>query len=1173
MAFRGENTAAGDVAPGSPLLSLLLLLLSLSPRAAGALLEPVGGQLLPYDRLYYSGVRAYFTQEWDRAAEFLERSIATRAELLQVRRGCRDQCEAAAAAGDSARLDSADGSLWDLAVFGLVQRRAECLKFCLEQRVTPSAIPPVSLDIQYEFTHRNPYNYLQVTYYKKSAIEVYGIIITSTQPVGPLRFVLTSSSSSSSLSLLQLGRLEKAVSAAQTFFVSNPSHLEMRNNLEKYRRMKGVREEAFFDREKERHWALYDSAILAEGISDWPRAAEAWRECVNETLAATEECRANCAGEALQPSEEDNQLTGTKGLYERAAGLSLQLLSCRQSCVSLVATRPGRISPIEDFLPSLLEHLHLAEFKAGALQGAVMAARAFLLFYPEDPETLSNLQLYLRTAGGSTQESAQPREDISRYVHRSLLEKKLLYFAMENLGFKFTDPDLWTPESVIPESLHESWRQKEREKEKQMTVASMQVKYNFPLFLNKKTTLSQCSVNVLECPVRGPLTLPGVSVTMDDANLNGTNRVVLDGVLSPEECHTILGLATAAASSGDGYRGRRSPHTPHEKFQGLTVLRALRLSQDGLVSAAEARLLYDIGERVRSLLQSYFRSPSPLYFSFTHLVCRTAVTGDQEGRTDLSHPVHADNCLLEPDTRQCWREPPAFTHRDLSALLYLNDDFEGGDLFFTDRDAKTVTAVVSPQCGRLVGFSSGPVNPHGVSAVTSGRRCALALWFTLDRLHRDMVSRKQCAGLRHRPENHKAMDHTTLHASTQQRHDFSVPSVHHPVVHCKSCAEIRKIINNTDDARKAVADTTLAEIVAGTEVVGRIQMRTRKTLRGHLAKIYAMHWATDSRLLVSASQDGKLIVWDSYTTNKVNAIPLKSSWVMTCAYAPSGNFVACGGLDNMCSIYNLKTREGNVKVSRELAAHTGYLSCCRFLNDNEIVTSSGDTTCALWDIETGTQKTVFMGHTGDCMSLAVSPDFNLFISGACDSSAKLWDVREGTCRQTFTGHESDINAICFFPSGNPFCTSGREWGGGEETPCPFRNYSRVRALTCTSLPELPLLERSGIMGLPFFPNGNAICTGSDDATCKLFDLRADQELIGYSHESIICGITSIAMSRSGRLILAGYDDFNCNIWDTLKAERVGVLSGHDNRVSCIGVTSDGMAACTGSWDSFLKIWN
>jgi len=77
---------------------------------------------------------------------------------------------------------------------------------------------------------------------------------------------------------------------------------------------------------------------------------------------------------------------------------------------------------------------------------------------------------------------------------------------------------------------------------------------------------------------------------------------------------------------------------------------------------------------------------------------------------------------------------------------------------------------------------------------------------------------------------------------------------------------------------------------------------------------------------------------------QIHAIPLRSSWVMTCAYAPSGNFVACGGLDNICSIYSLKTREGNVRVSRELSGHNGYLSCCRFLDDNQIVTSSGDMT-------------------------------------------------------------------------------------------------------------------------------------------------------------------------------------------------------------------------------------
>lgn len=107
----------------------------------------------------------------------------------------------------------------------------------------------------------------------------------------------------------------------------------------------------------------------------------------------------------------------------------------------------------------------------------------------------------------------------------------------------------------------------------------------------------------------------------------------------------------------------------------------------------------------------------------------------------------------------------------------------------------------------------------------------------------------------------------------------------------------------------------------------------------------------------------------------------------------------------------------------------------------------------------------------------------------------------------------------------------------------------------------------------FFPNGDAIGTGSDDASCRLFDLRADRELNQYTHDNILCGITSVGFSASGRLLFAGYDDFNCNVWDTLKGERVGVLAAHDNRVSCLGVSSDGMALCTGSWDSLLKVIN
>lgn len=47
-------------------------------------------------------------------------------------------------------------------------------------------------------------------------------------------------------------------------------------------------------------------------------------------------------------------------------------------------------------------------------------------------------------------------------------------------------------------------------------------------------------------------------------------------------------------------------------------------------------------------------------------------------------------------------------------------------------------------------------------------------------------------------------------------------------------------------------------------------MRLRRTLRGHFGKIYAMCWSKDSQHVVSVSQDGTLLMWDTYTGTKVS---------------------------------------------------------------------------------------------------------------------------------------------------------------------------------------------------------------------------------------------------------------------------------------------------------------
>jgi len=243
---------------------------------------------------------------------------------------------------------------------------------------------------------------------------------------------------------------------------------------------------------------------------------------------------------------------------------------------------------------------------------------------------------------------------------------------------------------------------------------------------------------------------------------------------------------------------------------------------------------------------------------------------------------------------------------------------------------------------------------------------------------------------------------------------------------------------------------------------------------------------------------------------------------MTCAYAPSGNFVACGGLDNICSIYNLRSKEGTVKVARELSAHTGYLSCCRFLNDRQILTSSGDMTCMLWDVDAGVRVLEFNDHSGDVMRyvaisrgasrLLIVPnlDDTVFRSGQIKTSLYLGPATQQQ-RYGISGQAKRYRLLLVM---SPILT-----------PCSTFSLSL----------EQPAIAYTAV-SFRFFPDGNAFATGSDDASCRLFDLRADRELNQYTHDNVLCGITSVAFSVSGRLLFAGYDDFNCNVWDVLKGE-------------------------------------
>lgn len=696
-------------------LRLLTTLLAVAAAASQAEVESEAGwDMAAPDLLFAEGTAAYARRDWAGVVLSMERALRSRAALRALRLRCRTRCAADLPweldPDSSPSLAQASGAaaLHDLRFFGGLLRRAACLRRCLG----PPASHSLSEELELEFRKRSPYNYLQVAYFK-------------------------------------INKLEKAVAAAHTFFVGNPEHVEMRQNLDYYQTMSGVKEADFKDLEAKPHMHEFRLGVRLYSEEQPHEAVAHLEAALREYLVADAECRALCEG----PYDYDgyNYLEYNADLFQAIADHYIQVLSCKQNCVTELASHPSREKPFEDFLPSHYNYLQFAYYNIGNYTQAIECAKTYLLFFPNDEVMNQNLAYYTAMLGEEPARSIGPRESAREYRQRSLLEKELLFFAYDVFGVPFVDPDSWTPEEVIPKRLQEK-QKSERETAVRISQEIGNLMKEIETLVEEKT---KESLDVSRLTREGgPLLYEGISLTMNSKVLNGSQRVVMDGVISADECQELQRLTNAAATSGDGYRGQTSPHTPSEKFYGVTVFKALKLGQEGKVPLQSAHLYYNVTEKVRRVMESYFRLDTPLYFSYSHLVCRTAIEEAQAERKDSSHPVHVDNCILNAEALVCIKEPPAYTFRDYSAILYLNGDFDGGAFYFTELDAKTVTAEVQPQCGRAVGFSSGTENPHGVKAVTRGQRCAIALWFTLDARHseRDRVQADDLVKMLFSPE-------------------------------------------------------------------------------------------------------------------------------------------------------------------------------------------------------------------------------------------------------------------------------------------------------------------------------------------------------------------------------------------------------------------------------------
>lgn len=225
--------------------------------------------------------------------------------------------------------------------------------------------------------------------------------------------------------------------------------------------------------------------------------------------------------------------------------------------------------------------------------------------------------------------------------------------------------------------------------------------------------------------------MSAIDLRQTQANVAGRKRVV-DGVLTPSAATAPITPAEYDAQDfiiiPDFLTAKECDRltTMFDRLHGLVKHRRIGIdfwegrivymSDVAAHNASAAAIMGGFQKRATAMLGEFYALTRPLWTDTVQLNVW------EEGSC---LPPHTDNS--NPDG-----SPHSTPWRDFSSIVYLNEDYEGGELYFTAQDR-----VLKPKRGMLVAFSAGYHHEHGVLKVTRGRRITMPAFYTFDQSRAD----------------------------------------------------------------------------------------------------------------------------------------------------------------------------------------------------------------------------------------------------------------------------------------------------------------------------------------------------------------------------------------------------------------------------------------------------
>ena len=308
-------------------------------------------------------------------------------------------------------------------------------------------------------------------------------------------------------------------------------------------------------------------------------------------------------------------------------------------------------------------------------------------------------------------------------------------------------------------------------------------------------------------------------------------------------------------------------------------------------------------------------------------------------------------------------------------------------------------------------------------------------------------------------------------------------------------------------------------------------------------------FSADDRLLVTASMDNVIRVWDVESGSEFVAFPGHRGLITHVDFSPDGSGLLTASHDGTARLWDI---DGVLKTTLR---HKYSPTIATFSPDGMHVLTA-DTAAHIWDIASGREITSFETHGDPVEYGTFSGDGRFVATSSSHGRIALWDAESGRATLQFAENGGAVVHIQFSPRGDLLASASAD--------------GKVRLWSTSTGAAVATLTASGNLRRALFsPDGKLVLTALKDNTARLWRADGIQFRVLAGHEK---RITAAAFSPDGGLVATSSLDGTARVWSTKDGSIVATLRGHRDALTDVAFSQDGRTIVTASRDRTARIW-